>query len=146
MAISEWLVFLDGDDELDFHYNEAMVAGTGDIRRPATLGIVDGIEDDGPVMIPRSDMRYRNCVVIGAMIRRADFLAVGGFADLEALEDYDLWIRMIRAGARIGDVPKAIYRVNVTPVSRNQNRDAHNRAYTKICNSMSDLPSWPYVD
>lgn len=131
-ADGEWLIFLDADDELDPLYVEKMMQATGDIRRPATLGVVDGVEDDEPVMIPRKDIYTTNFVVIGAMCRREDFFNVGGFGDYEALEDWDLWLRMVEAGAEIVDVPEAIYRVHVTPGSRNMNVHAHHAAYRKI--------------
>lgn len=131
-AETEWIIFLDADDELDHRYVEAMLDASGDIRRPATLGIVNGIEDDEPVMIPKKDIKTANYIVIGAMCRRDDFLAVGGFDDYECLEDWDLWLKMIKNGAEVVDVPNAIYRVHVTPNSRNSNVKAHHEAYRRI--------------
>ena len=131
-AKGEWLIFLDADDELDPRYVEAMVAAEGDIRRPATLGVVDGVEDIAPVMIPRKDLLVTNFIVIGAMHRREDFLAVGGFNDYPCLEDWDLWLRMVHNGAEVVDVPEAIYRVNVIPDSRNSDVGVHAKVYSKI--------------
>lgn len=133
-AESEWLIFLDADDTLDFHYVEAMLNTEGDIRRPATLGIyADGSEDDYPVMIPRRDLFVTNYIVIGAMIRREFFWELGGFDEtLPCLEDWDLWLRAFLAGAQINDVPEAIYRVNVRSDSRNQDQGLHNRTYNMI--------------
>lgn len=131
-AKGEWLIFLDADDELDSHYIEAMCQAEGDIRRPATLGVVDGIEDKEPVMIPRKDLLVTNFIVIGAMHRREDFLAVGGFNDYPCLEDWDLWLRMVANGAEVVDVPDAIYRVHVTPDSRNSDVGVHAKVYSKI--------------
>lgn len=109
----EWLVFLDADDTLDPRYIEAMLAGTGDLRQPATLGVTDGVEDPHPVMIPTKPLSEGNYLVIGTMVRREQFLAVGGFQEWPAWEDWDLWWRCVDDGAVVGQVPDAIYRVTV---------------------------------
>lgn len=129
----KWLIFLDADDELDERYVERMLAGEGDIRRPATIGVYpDGTEDDAPVMIPRTDMRRTNCVVIGAMHLAKFFYGAGGFHDYPILEDWALWRKMIAAGASIGDVPDAVYRVHVRPGSRNTDGKLHGHIYGRI--------------
>lgn len=119
-ARTEWLIFLDADDELDVDYVRAMLAGTGDLRKPATLGIrPDGVEDAAPIVIPARPLMDVNHIVIGAMVRRALFLEVGGFDHLPAYEDWDLWLRMWLAGGEIDTCPEAIYRVHVNPIGRN---------------------------
>lgn len=143
-ARSEWLCFLDADDELDDHYHEAMQQGSveaNEIRRPATLGVhADGHEDDYPVMIPRCSLRVGNCIVIGAFVRRQHFLTAGGFGADPVLEDWDLFIRMHLDGAEIVDVPDAIYRVHVNPRGRNTTSPTksdlllHGRVYNDIKN------------
>ena len=132
LATGEWLCFLDADDELDSRYCEAMELATGDIRRPATLGIVDGKEDDAPVMIPRRNLMVANYIVIGAWMRRSSFLAAGGFREFPVLEDWDLFLRLWLAGDQVVDVPDAIYRVHVQPNSRNQNQKLHGHVYNQI--------------
>lgn len=132
-ASTEWLCFLDADDSLDSVYVEKMLSASGDIRRPATLGVYeDGTQDDFPVLIPRTNLSESNFIVIGAFVRREQFLRVGCFRELPALEDWDLWIRCWRDGASIEDVPEAIYRVTVRQDSRNQQSELHNRAYRDI--------------
>lgn len=118
-ATTEWLCFLDADDELDPYYVHHMLLGEGDIRQPSTLGIVDGVEDGQPVLIPQRRLTESNYVVIGAFVRTEMFRQVGGFDDFAAFEDWDLWRRCVGAGAVIGAVPEAIYRVHVRPQSRN---------------------------
>jgi len=119
-ARTEWLCFLDADDELDPGYIEAMLAGSGDLRQPSTLGVVDGREDAAPVLIPAKNLMDGNYIVIGAFIRAQMFAEVGGFDDLDAYEDWDLWLRCWLHGAEITTCPEAIYRVHVQPTSRNQ--------------------------
>ena len=132
-AQTEWLIFLDADDELAPGYVEAMLAGEGDIRKPATLGFYpDGTEDEAPAIIPERAIAMAKRIVIGAMCRRDLFLEVGGFREWPVLEDWDLWRRMVAAGATVGTVPEAVYRVGVNPDSRNQNSEVHNKTYWKI--------------
>lgn len=130
---ADWLIFLDADDELDPGYVEAMLAGSGDIRQPATLGVVDGVEDNYPVLIPRKhSFMVGNHLIIGCMMRRQYFEAVQGFRDLPCLEDWDLFIRMRLTGAEVGECPDAVYRVHVQPSSRNQDVGMHARIYAQI--------------
>lgn len=118
-ATTEWLCFLDADDELDPNYIHHMLLGDGDIRQPSTLGIVEGVEDGEPVLIPPRRLTESNYVVIGAFVRTEIFCRVGGFDDFAAFEDWDLWRRCVGAGAVIGAAPEAIYRVHVRSDSRN---------------------------
>lgn len=134
----DYLVFLDADDDLDRDFLPAMrksIYGQG-IYRPSTLGVYpDGSTDESPVMIPRTHLGTANCIILGSVCPAWLFEAVGGFdPDLPALEDWDLWIKMVLAGAEVHDVPQAIYRVGVNPNSRNQNSPIHGRAYSTIRN------------
>lgn len=136
MASTEWLIFCDADDTLDPRYVEKMLEPLDDstLRQPSTLGVYpDGAEDSTPVLIPARPLDQSNYLVIGSMCKREAFLDVGGFDDsLPVLEDWDLWLRLWKAGAVIGARPEAIYRVGVNPNSRNQDRGVHNRYYNKI--------------
>jgi glycosyltransferase involved in cell wall biosynthesis len=133
MLDTDWLIFLDADDELAPGYVKAMLAGEGDIRRPSTYGIYeDGTEEGSPSMIPKRDLDVSNYIVIGAMVRRELFLAHGGFRDYDHLEDWDLWRRLTRAGATVGDVPDAVYRIHVRPMSRNFPTEEMEACYRRI--------------
>jgi hypothetical protein len=91
-----------------------MLAGRGDVRQPATLGIhPGGWEEPTPVVIPAKPLLEGNYIVIGAMHRLEQFHRVGGFYDWPAWEDWCLWIRCWLDGAEIVPVPEAIYRVHV---------------------------------
>lgn len=137
---TDWIIFLDADDTLDYRYIGAMHAiqtftqGASAIYRPSTLGVyLDGTTDDEPMMIERADLRIRNFAVIGSMVATSDFRTAGGFdEELEALEDWDLWTRLhFEFGLEIVDAVDAIYQVGVNPKSRN-NSAAHGRAYVKL--------------
>lgn len=137
-ATTPLIIFLDADDTLDLGYVEAMhTALEGSwgksLWRPSTLGVVDGVEDDEPVMIPRRPLAEANFMVIGTMMLRDQFLSVGGFDDtLPVLEDWDLFQKLARQGSEIMDVPDAIYRVNVRTDSRNSDTELHHRTYQQI--------------
>jgi glycosyltransferase involved in cell wall biosynthesis len=48
------------------------------------------------------------------VFRRAQVLEAGGYREFHHLEDYDLWVRLLRAGAKALNVPQAVvdYRVS----------------------------------
>lgn len=143
LANGRWLCFLDADDELDGGYLEAMERATQEhwhfnmapefIFQPATLGVVDGKEDDAPVLIPQANLLERNYLVIGTVVRKDPFLRLGGFDDWPILEDWELFIRFFLDGATTVKVPEAVYRVHVNMESRN-NQALHNRVYNDIRN------------
>lgn len=143
-ASGDWLCFLDADDELDPGYFDAMtrtarswnLARAGDLRDnpllfvPAVQYVRLGL-DDGAAEVPNGrglrPLLDINCAVIGTLVPRRLFLEVGGFRDLPALEDWDLWLRCEEAGARVVTVPEAIYRAWVTPGSRNSDQSLYYR-------------------
>jgi glycosyltransferase involved in cell wall biosynthesis len=132
---ADWLIFLDADDELDGGYVWAMLNGDGDLRWPSTLGVVNGVCDDHPVLLqPRyENFLIGNHMVIGTMVRRELFTAAGGFRPgLTSLEDWDLWIRCLLTGGIMRPCPDAIYRVHVQQASRNQSIPDHNQQYAEI--------------
>lgn len=126
-----WLAFLDADDALDDQYVAAMARSvarhTTDLvlHQPLTLGVYsDGSEDDEPVFIPprhrSGSLEHGNHLVIGTLVSRRLFDAVGGFHEHEAFEDWCLFLRCQRAGATWFRASGAVYRVGVRPGSRNQ--------------------------
>jgi GT2 family glycosyltransferase len=133
-SIADWLIFLDADDELDPYYVEEMLKGTGDMRWPSTIGYYENgqIDDYAVPHEPRSSLLVGNHMVIGTMVRREQFIDVGGFRELASLEDWDCWIRLTLNGAQAVSCPKAVYRVHVQSDSRNQNIESHSRTYAEI--------------
>lgn len=132
---TDFVIFLDADDELDEHYIEALQQAKGDIRRPCTLGVhEDGHEDDFPVMIPERDIRTANYIVIGAAVDHWFFDMVGGFEELPILEDWALFQRLIlQQNAVVTEVPDAIYKVHVgRQGQRNENPNLHGEIYTQL--------------
>jgi GT2 family glycosyltransferase len=138
---ADHLVFLDADDELDPGYLAAMTEVLGDrtspvLIQPSTLGVYpDGREDAYAVLIPERPLLDSNYLIIGTMIKRSQFLDLGGFEEWEMYEDWDLWIRAVHAGAEILKAPEAIYRVHVNEASRNNaNRHRQVAVYGAIRN------------
>lgn len=130
-ATGDHLCFVDGDDRLAPGYLEAMrrelsALAHGDVRVghrhlgfplpplllvPAVQYVSVTGKPEGPPAIPawRSNLIDLNCCVIGTLIPRALFNALGGFRELPALEDWDLTLRAVKAGAKLVAVPDAVY-------------------------------------
>lgn len=123
-AKTEWLCFLDADDELESEYVEAMVNADGDIRYPNVKYVRDGKPDSQAVNLAAHDIYDGNYMVVSSFVRRKMFLEVGGFSDLPVYEDWDLWLRCIQAGAHPRSVPGAVIRVHDNAGSRNKNPES----------------------
>lgn len=140
-AMSDWLCFLDADDELAPNYLMPIAKAigprllTGNAHRGLYAPSVGFVLESGDVttpMIPNEGHwpRMNECV-IGTVVHRDLFNEVGGFREYEGYEDWDLWLRCERAGAEIVYVRDAVYRAHVRPHSRNRARDLQ-RAYDLI--------------
>jgi len=130
-ATSAWLIFLDADDELDSAYIQQMLAGPGDVRYPSLVKVVHN-KKGAPFIAGKRPLLSGNYIVIGAMIRREQFLRLGGFDDYAALEDWALWLKAEFDGADIQPVSKALYIAHCRPGSRNQQVENMQEAAQKI--------------
>lgn len=125
---TEWLVYVDADDELHRRYFERIATGTADIRAPAVQYIRP--ENMEAPYVPRVVGHEHACIgdcldegnwiVIGAAARTHLLRDVGGFRDYPMYEDWDLWVRCWKVGATIEQIPAAVYRAYVRPDSRNR--------------------------
>lgn len=131
---SSWVTFLDADDGIYSNYIEEMkiAAQPGCLLQPTTIGYHNGVLEDSPVLIPRTDLSRANYLIIGTGCEREKVQEVGGFRELPALEDWDLWCRMIIAGAKVKRTPGATYIVKVNTDGRNKDVKAHSVAYRDI--------------
>lgn len=125
---SEWVVFLDADDELEAGYFDAMAGGTADLRAPS-VRYVHPRDTPMPRMptVAGHDhtcnaecLAFGNWLVIGTAARTQLLRDVGGFRDFPWSEDWDLWVRCWQAGATIEGITKAVYRAHVRRDSRNR--------------------------
>lgn len=134
-ARANFIVFLDGDDELAPGYLDALRAAAAEPSRHARPQLlvprVQEIDSLGLERAPtfpnrQAPMDELNHCVIGTAVPRLLFRAVGGFrADLPIYEDWALFLACWRAGARLVDVPDAIYRA----FEREDSRNGGTRAY-----------------
>lgn len=125
---SEWVCYLDADDELEAGYFDAMERGTADLRAPS----VRYVRHDREVLarVPTVAGHKHPCdadclsegnwLVIGTVARTDVLREVGGWHDFPVYEDYDMWVRCWQAGATIEAIPQAVYRAHVRPDSRNR--------------------------
>lgn len=124
---SEYLIYLDADDELDPGYVEAMKKGTADLRVPR-LRQVRRRRVKEPFMpqvwghrhaCTGECLRFGNWIVIGACVRAQLLRDVGGWEEWGWSEDWAMWARCWTAGGTVEALPDAIYRAHVSPGSRN---------------------------
>jgi glycosyltransferase involved in cell wall biosynthesis len=115
-ANSEWLCFLDADDELAPGYITAMERDRarykGDdavLFTPAVSYVRNGRHRPAR-FLPPMPLHSANWLVIGTVVSRRLFTQVGGFRNWpHGLEDWDLWARISRTGCRISRVRRAVY-------------------------------------
>lgn len=118
-AESEWLCFLDSDDELQPGFFDAMERANADLRTPQVQYVRRGRVHD-PMFWPEGDLRNGNHLIVSTLIRRDLFFEVGAFRDVLLYEDWDLWQRCWKAGATIEQVPGAVCRVHINPKSKHR--------------------------
>ena len=117
-AKGDWLLFLDADDEIAPGFLAAMKRALMQERRaddtpllltPAISYVKKGTPQ-GPKFWPECSFETGNWLVIGTLVEKSLFDKVGGFRPFpHGLEDWNLWARCVRSGARIVKVRKAIY-------------------------------------
>lgn len=132
---TEWICYLDADDELEAGYFDHMARGTADLRAPS-VRYVKNRHQPTPRM-PRvaghqhpctaDCLEWGNWLVIGTLAPVALLREVGGWRDFPWSEDWDLWVRCWLAGATIEAIPKAVYRAHVRSDSRNRGIDPTSR-------------------
>ena len=146
-ARGDFLLYLDADDGIGDGYLDAMeeaasesiyLAGLDppegkplDPERTLFIPSVQYVQDGNCVGAPTIPGWGRplidlNCCSIGTLYPRKFFLELGGFREqladgtaLSALEDWDLALRAVLAGATLVPVPDAVYCAARRPGSRN---------------------------
>lgn len=125
---TEWIIYLDADDELEAGYIDAMATGAADVRAPA-VRYIQGAHASPPAIptvaghshaCEAACLPYGNWLVVGSMVRADLVRSVGGWRDFAWSEDWDLWLRCHLAGATFQAIPQAIYRAHVRRNSRNR--------------------------
>lgn len=135
-AETEWLCFLDADDELDYGYVDAMARHAhADLLLAPAVKYVDPRRATAPACLPNEpgDMRKINRCVIGTLIQRLTFIAQGGFKEWPCYEDWDLFLSAHMEGVPIVYVPDAVYKAHVTRGGRNiPSRHVATKVYHEI--------------
>jgi glycosyltransferase involved in cell wall biosynthesis len=140
---TEWVVVLDADDELEPGYFNALEAGSADVRAPAVRYVSEAGTQREPYVPRVAGHRHActadclpsgNWLVIGSAMRTAGARDVGGFHEWPVYEDWDLFLRLHRAGSTFEALPDAVYRAHVRPGSRNRapSMAAKNRTHHAI--------------
>lgn len=122
-ATGDWLCFLDADDELAPGYLDAMaqVGGENVLLTPAVRKVNKGKWASPPTFYPEVPLWQANWLVVGTLLRRDLFERVGGFNDEpHGFEDWTLWAKCWKAGARPVRVPKAVYIQHINPRSKHR--------------------------
>lgn len=133
---TEYVVFLDADDELAPNYCTFLGEGSADLRAPSVQYVSPSGQPRAPY-VPRVAGHHHDCsasclldgnyAVIGSMARAELVREVGGFRDFAWSEDWDLWLRMYRSGATVETIPDAVYIAHVRHDSRNRAPDPATR-------------------
>lgn len=139
---TEWVVYLDADDELRPGFVDAMAAGSADVRAPAVSYVRGGRPRSPwvPMVAGHTTPCDADCLmdgnwlVVGSLVRAEMIREVGGWRDFIWSEDWDLWLRCHLAGATFEAVPDAVYVAHVRPDSRNRvaDRDTRLRVHREI--------------
>ncbi len=118
--LTEQLAFMK-QGEFDMVYADALLIG--DVPWPKGTTFMDRTPSEGPVTV-LSLLDMRSTVLVSSVIMRKDLVEqVGGFDEKDrnifSAEDFDLWLRLARAGARIGYERKTLaeYRIRSDSLS-----------------------------
>lgn len=125
-ATGEWLCFLDADDELAPGYLEAMERiqkrqrDGAVLLTPAVMQIRQG-RRRRPSFYPEVNLLSGNWLIVGTLLTRSLFFEAQGFSDYpHGFEDWSLWSKCTKLGARVVKVPRAIYVQHVNPNSKHR--------------------------
>ena len=95
----------------------------------------------------RRRSRWRNPLNHPAVIlRRMPVLAAGGYRDRPGFEDYDLWLRLLQAGAELDNLPQPLVMARVGPHHLARRRGlvyaVRELRFLLVCGRQGSL-SWP---
>lgn len=108
---TDWLLCLDDDDLLLSHYLEVVAPALATSDVVYTSWYLTGAVDPQPLDAFSPELlRERNIIPVTAAIRTSLFRTIGGFDPDAVLEDHDLWLRLLDAGARFTYIPVVCWR------------------------------------
>jgi len=124
-ATGEYILPLDADDLIEPTYvakAAAVLDALPDVGivycRAAKFGA-----EEGPWELPtfsRDELALGNVIFVSAMFRKSDWELVGGFDETlrHGMEDYDFWIRLVRAGRKVVRLDETLFRCRIRERSR----------------------------
>lgn len=126
-AEGDWLCFLDADDELADNYLWEMhraflreKEADDVLLTPAVRKVRKG-RPSPPTFYPEVPLERANWLIVGTLISRRLFMETGGFGEYpHGFEDWALWYKAHRLGARVVRVPRAVYVQHVNPQSKHR--------------------------
>lgn len=115
LSCGKFILFLDCDDKLDTSYIEKthkILTDHADVKICYTKGqYFEG--RNGEWELPKFKLEsflFENCIPIGALFYKSDFIKVGGFdTNLTYFEDWDLWISIIKNGGKVSMIDEELY-------------------------------------
>ena len=130
-ARGTYVVPLDADDELEPQFLEKMVVALEPEPEAAFAACRARLfEDIDAVWIPRPYNPYQlllsNSIIGCVLLRRDAYLAVDGYDETmrHGNEDWDLWIRLIKAGWDVVEVPDVLFRYRKHGISMSVETEA----------------------
>ena len=145
-AEGDWLCFLDADDELAPGYLRAMQQRATNemfLLTPIVRQVING-RPRGLMFYSEVNLASGNWLIIGTLISRNLFERAGGFGDYpHGFEDWSLWSKCAKLGARVLKVRRAIYIQHVDPMSKHRQgwKDKQWQATTHK-RVQADLEAW----
>ena len=130
-ARGTYVVPLDADDALEPEYLERMVAALkGDPNAAIAACWARLFEDINAVWIPRPFNPYQlalsNSIIGCVLMRRDAWRTAGGYDESmrHGNEDWELWIRLVRAGWDVVEVPEVLFRYRKHGISMSVETEA----------------------
>jgi glycosyltransferase involved in cell wall biosynthesis len=122
------LIYVDADDEIAPGYVGAMRRAFEQEETNGNLLLTPAVQQirkgrpAKPFFFDRGiSLRDDNWLVVGTLISRDLFMEVGGFGEYpHGFEDFSLWSKCFRIGARVVKVPEAVYVYYHNPLSKHK--------------------------
>lgn len=113
-ATGEYLLCVDSDDKLSPNALEKFVQAARTHQADIVSSNHQLFGRKGTSIIHMSfnlkRLLWVNCILMTALLRRDKFIAAGGFdANLRCFEDWELWINLIKHGAKVHHIPEVLF-------------------------------------